>query len=43
MRALWRVAAPVAFAAAGVLFATSAGTANGGDLRGTRWAGPGPG
>ena len=36
MRALWRVAAPVAFAAAGVLFATSAGTANGGDLRGTR-------
>jgi len=26
----------VAFAAAGVLFATSAGTANGGDLRGTR-------
>jgi len=36
VRALWRVAAPVAFAAAGVLFATSAGTANGGDLRGTR-------
>ena len=36
MRALWRVAAPVAFAAAGVLFATSAGAANGGQLRGTR-------
>jgi len=36
MQALWRVAAPVAFAAAGVLFATSAGAANGGQLRGTR-------
>ena len=36
MRALWRVAAPVAFAAAGVLFATSAGAAHGGQLRGTR-------
>ena len=36
MRALWRVAAPMAFAAAGVLFATSAGAANGGQLRGTR-------
>ena len=36
MRALWRVAAPVAYAAAGVLFATSAGAANGGQLRGTR-------
>jgi uncharacterized protein YlxW (UPF0749 family) len=30
------VAAPVAFAAAGVLFATSAGAANGGQLRGAR-------
>jgi uncharacterized protein YlxW (UPF0749 family) len=30
------VAAPVAFAAAGVLFATSAGAPNGGQLRGTR-------
>lgn len=36
MRALWRVAAPVAFAAAGILFATSAGAAHGGALRGTR-------
>jgi uncharacterized protein YlxW (UPF0749 family) len=36
VRALWRLAAPVAFAAAGVLFATSAGAANGGQLRGTR-------
>jgi uncharacterized protein YlxW (UPF0749 family) len=36
VRALWRVAAPVAFAAAGVLFATSAGAANGGQLRGAR-------
>ena len=36
MRALWRVAAPAAFAAAGALFAASAGAANGGDLRGTR-------
>ena len=34
MRALWRLAAPVAFATAGVLFATSAGAARGGDLRG---------
>ena len=36
MRALWRVAAPVAFGAAGVLFAASAGAAHGGDLRGAR-------
>jgi uncharacterized protein YlxW (UPF0749 family) len=36
VQALWRLAAPVAFAAAGVLFATSAGAANGGQLRGTR-------
>jgi uncharacterized protein YlxW (UPF0749 family) len=36
LRAVWRVAAPVAFAAAGILFATSAGAANGGQLRGTR-------
>ena len=34
MRALWRVAAPVAFATAGLLFAASAGAARGGDLRG---------
>ncbi|MCY7373860.1 MAG: DUF881 domain-containing protein [Spirochaetaceae bacterium] len=34
MRAVWRLAAPVAFATAGVLFATSAGAARGGDLRG---------
>jgi uncharacterized protein YlxW (UPF0749 family) len=34
VRAVWRLAAPVAFAAAGVLFATSAGVARGGDLRG---------
>ena len=34
MRALWRLAAPMAFAMAGVLFATSAGAARGGDLRG---------
>lgn len=34
MQALWRLAAPVAFATAGVLFATSAGAARGGDLRG---------
>lgn len=34
MRALWRLAAPVAFATAGVLFATSAGAARGEDLRG---------
>ena len=33
MAALWRVAAPLAFAAAGLLFATSAGTARGTDLR----------
>jgi uncharacterized protein YlxW (UPF0749 family) len=36
VRALWRLAAPAAFATAGVLFATSAGAANGGQLRGTR-------
>jgi uncharacterized protein YlxW (UPF0749 family) len=36
VRALWRVAAPVAFGAAGLLFAASAGAANGSDLRGTR-------
>ena len=36
MRALWRLAAPAAFAAAGMLFATSAGVAQGGSLRGTR-------
>lgn len=34
MRSVWRLAAPLAFAAAGVLFATSAGAARGGDLRG---------
>ncbi len=34
MRAVWRLAAPLAFATAGVLFATSAGAARGGDLRG---------
>lgn len=34
MRSLWRVTAPLAFAAAGLLFATSAGAANGADLRG---------
>lgn len=34
MRSPWRLAAPLAFAAAGVLFATSAGAARGGDLRG---------
>jgi len=34
VRATWRLAAPLAFAAAGVLFATSAGAARGGDLRG---------
>lgn len=34
MRAVWRVAAPVAFATAGLLFAASAGAARGGDLRG---------
>ncbi|MGH8894855.1 MAG: DUF881 domain-containing protein, partial [Actinomycetes bacterium] len=34
MRATWRLAAPLAFAAAGALFATSAGAARGGDLRG---------
>lgn len=34
MRATWRLAAPLAFAAAGVLFATSAGVSRGGDLRG---------
>ncbi|MGZ4592636.1 MAG: hypothetical protein ACXV3C_02140, partial [Actinomycetes bacterium] len=31
---MWRLAVPVAFALAGVLFATSAGAARGGDLRG---------
>jgi uncharacterized protein YlxW (UPF0749 family) len=34
MVALWRVAAPLAFATAGVLFATSAGASRGADLRG---------
>lgn len=34
MRGIWRLAVPVAFACAGVLFATSAGAAKGGDLRG---------
>jgi uncharacterized protein YlxW (UPF0749 family) len=34
VRAVWRLAAPVAFAAAGVLFATSAGVSQGSDLRG---------
>jgi uncharacterized protein YlxW (UPF0749 family) len=34
VRGMWRLAAPVAFALAGVLFATSAGAARGGDLRG---------
>ncbi len=34
MRTFWRVAAPLAFATAGILFATSAGAAHGGDLRG---------
>lgn len=36
MRALWRVAAPVAFGAAGLLFATSAAASHGSDLRGAR-------
>ncbi len=36
MRALWRVVTPLAFGAAGALFVTSAGAANGGQLRGTR-------
>jgi uncharacterized protein YlxW (UPF0749 family) len=36
VQALWRIAVPVAFGAAGVLFATSAGVAQGQDLRGTR-------
>jgi uncharacterized protein YlxW (UPF0749 family) len=36
VRALWRLATPLAFGAAGVLFVTSAGAANGGQLRGTR-------
>ncbi|MEO7981364.1 MAG: DUF881 domain-containing protein [Sporichthyaceae bacterium] len=35
MRTLWRLATPLAFGAAGVLFVTSAGAANGGQLRGT--------
>ena len=30
MRALWRLATPLAFGAAGALFVTSAGAANGG-------------
>ncbi len=34
MRGVWRLAVPAAFACAGVLFATSAGAARGGDLRG---------
>jgi uncharacterized protein YlxW (UPF0749 family) len=34
VRAAWRLAAPLAFAAAGALFVTSAGAAQGGDLRG---------
>ena len=34
MVALWRVAAPLAFATAGILFATSAGASRGADLRG---------
>jgi len=34
MAALWRVAAPLAFATAGILFATSAGASHGADLRG---------
>ena len=34
MRPVWRLAAPLAFALAGLLFATSAGAARGGDLRG---------
>lgn len=34
VRGVWRLTAPLAFAAAGVLFATSAGVARGGDLRG---------
>jgi uncharacterized protein YlxW (UPF0749 family) len=34
VRGVWRWAVPVAFACAGVLFATSAGVAKGGDLRG---------
>jgi uncharacterized protein YlxW (UPF0749 family) len=33
VRGIWRLAVPVAFACAGVLFATSAGAARGGDLR----------
>jgi uncharacterized protein YlxW (UPF0749 family) len=34
VRGMWRLAVPVAFGLAGVLFATSAGAARGGDLRG---------
>ena len=34
MAALWRVTAPLAFATAGILFATSAGASRGADLRG---------
>jgi uncharacterized protein YlxW (UPF0749 family) len=36
VRAGWRVAVPVAFALAGLLFATSAGVSHGSDLRGSR-------
>ena len=34
MSVVWRFAAPLAFATAGILFATSAGVSNGADLRG---------
>jgi uncharacterized protein YlxW (UPF0749 family) len=34
VRGIWRLAVPVAFACAGVLFAASAGASRGGDLRG---------
>lgn len=34
MRGIWRLAVPLAFGCAGVLFVTSAGAARGGDLRG---------
>jgi uncharacterized protein YlxW (UPF0749 family) len=36
VRGVWRLAVPAAFACAGLLFATSAGAARGGDLRGSR-------
>ncbi len=36
MRAMWRLAAPVAFGLAGLLFAASAGASRGGELRGAR-------